>query len=991
MLGRRGSCLATCLFAVLVAGCERPSSQRASSHLGLTPGKLEFGLSAVGITRTKTVRLSNQGRAPLLVRGVSATLPDVRVEPFEPFELPSGGEREVEVRFTPGVEGTVEGRLEVLTDADNVGREGVASLGVGGQGVKASLEVLVRTLDFGDVETGHLEVRELVVRNASLVDSPVRLSLSGLDADAFGSDAVGAPFSLQPGAQRRLSLSFLPERLGAAEAEAHVGVECFGCEPSVVKLSGTGIASRLEVTPLRVDFGRVAVGSTAEERVTVRNLGTEPLAYGGVRLLEGSGGDFHLVSAPTLPGEVLAPGARVEVRVSFSPTTRGAVPSALLEVDARPLGSTRPGPKVSLVGEGGSGCVELQPRLLAFGAVPEGMSATRDVRVINRCREDVLVGEQKITPGKGGYFLLAQAPASLPVPAGQSLVLPITFMPRAGAGAGEAELSVKLLEGRGTSTEKVRLVGEGRMFPPCQYALAPEEVAFGQVPPGSEVTLGVGLTNVGSTECFVAGMRLVEGSDAAFSGEPVPPHVLAPGERALLRVRFAPESAEVFSGLAEAWVHHPSRGHVRVPLRGEGARGCFSVQPTQLDFGALRLSCGPREREVVLHNDCAGPTRLVGLGLVGDASDFQVTGGPSVPGELAPGSRTPLKVTYAPRGDGEDIAALRFELATGAPVPVGLGGRGLLRDEQTDMFTQSARNAVDVLFVVDNSVSMMDEQRGLGQNFAAFLSHAAASDVDYHIAVTTTGLTRSLEMGALCPGGADGGEYGRFFPVDGASPRIITPATPQAGSVFAHNTHVGVCHWNEQGLEAMYRALSEPLVHAVDDPTTPLPRDGNAGFLREHARLAIIAVTDEEDFSPRDVGFYETFLLGLKGNDRSQVVFSAIAGPEDLDSCPSASGTGSRYLALARATGGVVESICTPNWSESLARLSESTFEAQRSFPLSESPSDAAKLRVRVGGVAVSEGWTYDTRSRAVVFSQAPAPGATVEITYPVGCQGPTR
>ncbi|MFY0574670.1 choice-of-anchor D domain-containing protein [Cystobacter fuscus] len=290
MLGRRGSCLATCLFAVLVAGCERPSSQRASSHLGLTPGKLEFGLSAVGITRTKTVRLSNQGRAPLRVRGVSATLPDVRVEPFEPFELPSGGEREVEVRFTPEGEGTVEGRLEVLTDADNVGREGVAVLGVGGQGVKASLEVLVRTLDFGDVETGHLEVRELVVRNASLVDSPVRLSLSGLDADAFGSDAVGAPFSLQPGAQRRLSLSFLPERLGAAEAEAHVGVECFGCEPSVVKLSGTGIASRLEVTPLRVDFGRVAVGSTAEERVTVRNLGSEPLAYGGVRLLEGSGG-----------------------------------------------------------------------------------------------------------------------------------------------------------------------------------------------------------------------------------------------------------------------------------------------------------------------------------------------------------------------------------------------------------------------------------------------------------------------------------------------------------------------------------------------------------------------------------------------------------------------------------------------------------------------------------------------------------------------------
>jgi hypothetical protein len=87
----------------------------------------------------------------------------------------------------------------------------------------------------------------------------------------------------------------------------------------------------------------------------------------------------------------------------------------------------------------------------------------------------------------------------------------------------------------------------------------------------------------------------------------------------------------------------------------------------------------------------------------------------------------------------------------------------------------------------------------------------------------------------------------------------------------------------------------------------------------------------------------------------------------------------------------VVESICTPNWAESLARLSESTFESQRSFPLSESPSDASRLRVRVDGVAVTQGWVYDARSRAVVFSQAPAPGTTVEITYPVGCQGSLR
>jgi hypothetical protein len=199
---------------------------------------------------------------------------------------------------------------------------------------------------------------------------------------------------------------------------------------------------------------------------------------------------------------------------------------------------------------------------------------------------------------------------------------------------------------------------------------------------------------------------------------------------------------------------------------------------------------------------------------------------------------------------------------------------------------------------------------------------------------------------------------------------------------------VGVCHWNEQGLEAMYRALSDPLVFNLDDPRTPLANDGNANFLRNDAKLAIIVVTDEEDFSPQPVSFYETFLRGLKGGDISKVIFSAIAGPSDLSTCAKASSSGNRYISLAQATGGVVESICTPNWAGSLEKLSESAFGPNRTFALSEKPSDPARIVVKVDGVQVTTGWTYDSGSNSVIFdaNSAPAPGASVEITYPVGC-----
>ncbi len=988
MVGVRWVCVAACLMALMGAGCDRPSSHRAPSGLGASPEKLEFGLSAVGVTKTMKVRLSNRGRAPFLVHGARATLPNVKVAPFEAFELKAGGEREVEVSFTADVEGAVAGVLEVLTDADNVGKEGVAKLGLDGQGVKAWVEVPTRAIEFGNVELGQVELRELVVRNPTKVESPVRLFFDGADADQFGSSEAGQPFVLQPGEERRVPLSFNPQRLGAAAVQLHVGVECPTCEPVVVSLSGTGIATLLEVTPLRVDFGRVPVGATAEERVIVRNLGTEPMTYGGVKLLENASNAFRVVSAPPVAGGVLAAGAVAEIRVAFSPTAPGIVREARLELEVRPPGTTKPGPKVSLRGEVGNSCVALQPEPLDFGVVAEGMSATRDVQVINRCRNDVLLSDLKLTTKKGGYFLLATAPTSLPIAAGQSAPVPITFMPRAGVGMGEAELSVKILNGISTSTEVVEVKGSGKVFAPCKYQLEPAVVEFGSVPVGSEVVLGAAVRNTGTSECFLQGMQVAGGSDDAFRAERLGNQVLLPGQRARLLVRFKPGSQGEFSGMAEGWVNHPSAGHLLVPLHGQGVQGCFSVQPTSLDFGITRLTCGPREREIIVYNDCPGPTTLAGLHLEGDAADFKVSHGFKFPAVLAPGSRSSVKVTYEPASDGDDAAALRLELGTGAPYTVGLVGKGVLKNEQTDEFVQEAQAKVDVLFVVDNSGSMMDEQHSLGANFTSFLSHAAEAGVDYHVAVTTTGLERSSGGWATCPGGGEGGENGRFFPVDNSSPRIITPTTPAAEAVFARNTNVGVCHWNEQGLEAMYRALTAPLVFDMDDPRTPQTMDGNAGFLREDAKLAIVAVTDEEDFSLQPVAAYETFLLGLKGGDRSKVSFSAIAGPADLTTCPRASSTGSRYIQLAQSMGGVVESICTPNWAASLERISENAFGPNRSFPLSDTPSDTSRIVVRVDGVVVTDGWTYDPVTNAVIFdvNRAPPPGASVEITYPVGC-----
>src|SRR5687768_1326414 len=104
MVGLRWVCVAVCMMALVGTGCDRPTSHQARSGLAATPETLDFGLSAVGVPKTMKVRLSNRGRAPFLVQGATANLPNMEVVPFEPFELKAGGEHEVEVRFTADVE-----------------------------------------------------------------------------------------------------------------------------------------------------------------------------------------------------------------------------------------------------------------------------------------------------------------------------------------------------------------------------------------------------------------------------------------------------------------------------------------------------------------------------------------------------------------------------------------------------------------------------------------------------------------------------------------------------------------------------------------------------------------------------------------------------------------------------------------------------------------------------------------------------------------------
>jgi len=162
---------------------------------------------------------------------------------------------------------------------------------------------------------------------------------------------------------------------------------------------------------------------------------------------------------------------------------------------------------------------------------------------------------------------------------------------------------------------------------------------------------------------------------------------------------------------------------------------------------------------------------------------------------------------------------------------------------------------IDVLFVIDNSGSMGDEQTNLLANFPTFVSLLAATG-DYRVAVTTTGRDytwyQATPIGNI-PDSQDGGDNGKLLHPAACNMLHpwIDPSDPDPLAEFECVAHVGTSGPSE-----------EMPLGAIADAFGPRMTDGtNTGFHRPDALLAVVVLTDENDCSyqqPVTLGFTES-------------------------------------------------------------------------------------------------------------------------------------
>ncbi len=481
------------------------------------------------------------------------------------------------------------------------------------------------------------------------------------------------------------------------------------------------------------------------------------------------------------------------------------------------------------------------------------------------------------------------------------------------------------------------------------------------------------------------------GAPFEFAGEPVV--TLEPGRRVKWTLTYAPPFSGEHAQPLVIDVQNGDLAELRAELRGRavpwgpGDPSCLMIGP--LEFPGAIATCSSSAASVRVSSFCYQPVVLTDIRLFGEG--FSLRSRPSLPMPLqsADPAGLPLELTFTPTREGlhegELILAVgdrlrRIPLTATATEPAAV---------RHDVFPRVPTPKVDLLLVVDDSPSFASKRAEVEEQLRHFARYLRSLYFDVHVGVTTTSVCRKPE--ACSPEESDWAN-GRLLPVDGSGPRVLKPEQPDFEEQLAARLDV-------IGGGSERERLVKPAILAL---TEPLRGEGNAGFLREDARLAIIVISDAADADDTGVTQLYASLLDIKGVRRSSD-FSISAIVPGMPVAPAGcaydepeAGSSGRVRDLVLKTGGIYDDICSRDWSKALEHLGSRAFRYSNPvLHLTRTPwKPDETLRLEMGGAPLAPigptgdlRWTYDAYRNAIEVEPLVYDGTLESVASYVACE----
>lgn len=256
-----------------------------------------------------------------------------------------------------------------------------------------------------------------------------------------------------------------------------------------------------------------------------------------------------------------------------------------------------------------------------------------------------------------------------------------------------------------------------------------------------------------------------------------------------------------------------------------------------------------------------------------------------------------------------------------------------------NFFQPSSANGVDILWIIDMSGSMRDNEDKLLAGIEAMMKSLPPTGWRLNMISNSPNVVTQDQQFPLIPGDT-------FQDAKDMYDDIVT------GTL-------------EQGFDSLEEYTSSNSYA----PT----------WMRYDAALLVVFVSDEEDQSSMSVTEFTTWY----SNSRQNVYLASIVNVDPADSqCPQNNSLfiGYNSMEATRYFGGVIVDICSDDWSAGVADASVQV-EPYESYELSHVPSDVDSIRVFIDGVP-SNDWHFVKTENVVYFDITPEPGVLVEMAY---------
>jgi hypothetical protein len=298
----------------------------------------------------------------------------------------------------------------------------------------------------------------------------------------------------------------------------------------------------------------------------------------------------------------------------------------------------------------------------------------------------------------------------------------------------------------------------------------------------------------------------------------------------------------------------------------------------------------------------------------------------------------------------------------------------------TQLFTLSqvvteSSQAPDVLFVVDNSHGTMNYQanKDFHAGFGALAQTFAG--LDWQAALITTNPTTATQANQM--------RDGRLVSIAGLTDTYLIDSSMDLASTYFANTMDYIFNNQdshkpeaiESAILAMERSATEP----------------NKSFFRANSFLSVVIYSDQDETlatgetSATKIAEYNKAVSDTFGASKNGAVYSIIRPEGDTICHKDGNKPGVTYDRLARASGGLVQSLCAPDFSEVMTKIGRDINEKIRRITLActpyfDSEEQSAAIIITESGVPV------DTIGYTLIGSQVqltdPLPAGDYEIKY---------